>query len=690
MRDRLNSILLNPFFLSLIIGFAIICVLPDIFQKYKVEEVNHREMVFGSWSSIVPSDLDGDGYSEFLKFQYNQNEEPSFVVYSKDCLSMRQYNVPGRVIEGLSPWYFVGDYNQDGAVEVFMSSRKQDSIFLTVYDATNDSTLVSELLVGKLANYTEEQQFGFMFYGFGDSETGDKRYVYFVIDAFFYLQPRGVYRYDTENNILEKSPDMRVPPLVSSFLETKKGELTFINSYACDNGGMEHIPFSDNSSWLMVLDENMDFLFEPSAVEGVAGSTITYPFFQQNDTLINAFSFHFYGEGSHDFIRSFDRGGRMVDSVAIRDFTIKSLFEISFAGGRAILIQTGLLDYYLLYDDIHSLKKIDFNIEKDVYYFKSMDIDRDGEEEHIFCDMDKNFYVLRNDFSHPVQLITQNRFSSYNVLNASIVENGGQSNRFLIQNSGQEFVFDYQTNILYYLKYPLWIVILLMVRALVYLLNYAVRQNLERKHKMELQIRDLHLKSVRSQMDPHFTFNALNTVTASFMENDPKGAYEYILKFSKLLCGLFANPETVMSTLGEEIDFVKNYLEMQKIRYGENFFYIFDLDYTVDTNIPFPKMILQLICENAIKHGLFHKEGTGTVWLKVKSTKEGIQISIADNGIGREEARKYDNSTGRGMLLISEMITHYNETENGSLSMQLEDREFGGTVVSLRMIITSR
>jgi hypothetical protein len=683
MSVRLRDILLNPAFLSLLIGVGIVCLLPDIFQKYKVEEVNHREMVFGSWSSIVSSDLDGDGFSEFLKFQYNQNDEPSFVTYSKECLSVGQFNVQGRMIDGLPFWYFVGDYNSDGGMEVFVASRKQDSILLTIFDVVNDRTIVSERLVGLLENFEEEKQFGFNFYGFGDSEGGDEGCIYFCIDGFFNLQPRGVYRYDIENDLLEKSPAMRVPPLISSFLETDQGEMIFINNYACDNGGLEHIPYTDHASWLMVLDHNMDFLFEPSSVEGVAGSTISYPFIKGNDTLINAFSFHFHGEGSHDFVRSFDMKGALVDSAAIKDFTIKSLFEISNAGDRAVLIQTGLLDYYLLNDDIHAFEKIDFDLEEDIYYFKSLDIDRDGKEEHFFYDINKNFYVLRNDFSKPIQLITQNRYSPYNVINASIIEYGGQGNRFLIQNGDREFIFEYQKNPLYYLKYPIWLLIIVLVRALVYLLNFTVRRNLERKYKMELQIRDLHLKSVRSQMDPHFTFNALNTVTATFMEDNPKGAYEYILKFSKLLRGLFANPETVMSTLDEEIDFVKNYLEMQKIRYGDNFYCIFELDPDIDTQIPFPKMIMQLICENALKHGLFHKEGPGTLWVKVKSSETGIKISIEDNGIGREKARKYSNSTGRGMHLISEMIKHYNETENGSLSMQVEDREFGGTVVVL-------
>lgn len=165
------------------------------------------------------------------------------------------------------------------------------------------------------------------------------------------------------------------------------------------------------------------------------------------------------------------------------------------------------------------------------------------------------------------------------------------------------------------------------------------------EHKNELQLEKINLeknvnqsklKAIKSQMNPHFFYNALNTIQSFILSNDKKQALNYLSKFSVLTRTILEMTEKESISIAEEIKTLSLYLDIEKARFEEDFSYEIRLEKDVDTeNCKIPTMLLQPYVENAVKHGLLHKNGQKTVVIHFKKEAFLLKITIDDNGIGR-------------------------------------------------------
>ena len=113
-------------------------------------------------------------------------------------------------------------------------------------------------------------------------------------------------------------------------------------------------------------------------------------------------------------------------------------------------------------------------------------------------------------------------------------------------------------------------------------------------------------------------------------------------------------------SLSEEIEFTLNYLELEKIRFKDNFEYYIDIGKNVDQNKKVPKMIIQNYAENAVKHGLKHKKSNRKLWIKITSENKNVRIVVEDNGVGREKAIQSEQfSTGKGLKIMNTIYDLY-------------------------------
>jgi LytS/YehU family sensor histidine kinase len=193
----------------------------------------------------------------------------------------------------------------------------------------------------------------------------------------------------------------------------------------------------------------------------------------------------------------------------------------------------------------------------------------------------------------------------------------------------------------------------LFVFAFILLIRRIQRVQLQQKFKAEKRMAELQLLSLRNQMDPHFTFNVLNTIGAAILQNKNEESYNLLLKFSKMIRTTVSSSDQICRSLQEELDFVKNYLDLQLIRCNGCFKFTIDVDKHIDPLQPLPKMILQTYVENALKHGLIPKKSGGL--LKISAIKENgrISLTIEDNGVGRQQAQINGTlSTGVGLKIM--------------------------------------
>jgi sensor histidine kinase YesM len=165
----------------------------------------------------------------------------------------------------------------------------------------------------------------------------------------------------------------------------------------------------------------------------------------------------------------------------------------------------------------------------------------------------------------------------------------------------------------------------------------------EYQHKLN----EVTFAALRSQMNPHFIFNALNTIQGFVYSNDKKSASSYLGKFSQLIRKILDSSNKQTITLEEEIEILQLYTDIEKARFGESLNVTINIDPALDLeSILIPPMLIQPYVENAIKHGLFHKPEEKTLIIRVSKAEEqdAVEVVIDDNGIGRERSKEINKS----------------------------------------------
>ena len=196
------------------------------------------------------------------------------------------------------------------------------------------------------------------------------------------------------------------------------------------------------------------------------------------------------------------------------------------------------------------------------------------------------------------------------------------------------------------------------------------------KANIEKQIITLEQKALRMQMNPHFIFNALNTIKGYYSEGNDEKAGDFISKFSTLLRMLLENTEQIIP-LSTEIKMLYLYIDLIKIRYKNGFEYKIEVDPAIHQDeVAIPTLLLQPIGENAIIHGLSPKKGHG--FLLVSFYKKGNQLEcvVKDNGIGRiasAEKQKHKLHESKAIEITKERLNLLENDENIKADLVLED-----------------
>lgn len=146
---------------------------------------------------------------------------------------------------------------------------------------------------------------------------------------------------------------------------------------------------------------------------------------------------------------------------------------------------------------------------------------------------------------------------------------------------------------------------------------------------------------LRSQMNPHFLFNSLNSIKHFIINNEPRNAIRYLNKFSKLIRKILESSTTKEITLEEELETVELYMNIENTRFNENVDFRVEIAPEINpATVKIPSLILQPFLENALWHGLSTKEGEKQVRLIIQQDSPGVlSLIIRDNGIGREASK---------------------------------------------------
>lgn len=195
----------------------------------------------------------------------------------------------------------------------------------------------------------------------------------------------------------------------------------------------------------------------------------------------------------------------------------------------------------------------------------------------------------------------------------------------------------------------------------------------------EGQLALLQLKTLSNQMNPHFIFNALNSIKAYLIVNDQENAIFYLNKFSKLVRHILESLREDYITLKEELDIINIYINLENMRFAYSINFELSVSEEINTEeIRIPTLILQPFIENALIHGLLPKSGSRTLSVAVFKSEEDVIITIIDNGIGREAAQA--NKNGKvfikksiGLRIVNERLNLYNKKHDFLMRYDIED-----------------
>jgi len=245
----------------------------------------------------------------------------------------------------------------------------------------------------------------------------------------------------------------------------------------------------------------------------------------------------------------------------------------------------------------------------------------------------------------------KHHFYARTTLNGEIIEAGSSQFAFTIKRP-------------FYQTWWFWIVAALLVQFMIYRIINAINKK-SREKAMAVRLQQAEYASLKQQaftslMNPHFIFNALNSVQHYINKQDRQSANKYLSDFATLIRKSFDSAQQSFVALEEELDTIRLYLQLEQMRFPGKFDYTIDIDNsTAEEDWMLPSMMLQPFLENAVLHGLMPLSGKGQITINARSGNDSLVITITDNGIGMEKSRSLRSGAkhkSKGMQLIRERI----------------------------------
>lgn len=222
----------------------------------------------------------------------------------------------------------------------------------------------------------------------------------------------------------------------------------------------------------------------------------------------------------------------------------------------------------------------------------------------------------------------------------------------------------------------------------------GIRRAASLRTEYEIRLNELEMSALRTQMNPHFIFNCLNTINSYINSNQKAQANHYITRFARLIRLILENSRQRRIPLSKELEALRLYVELEALRFEGRFTYNFHIDDSLDEdNVEVPPLILQPFVENAILHGILPGGKQGAISVRVQQRDGKLVYEVEDNGIGRAAAAKLSAESAlkkesHGMAITGKRIELFNR-EHGmeGAAVRVEDLAHDGQAAGTRVTI---
>ena len=227
-----------------------------------------------------------------------------------------------------------------------------------------------------------------------------------------------------------------------------------------------------------------------------------------------------------------------------------------------------------------------------------------------------------------------------------------------------------------------WAIAILLLSIVVWLLARRHERKRNRRAMLALQRekmqKELQINAIRLKSIPHFNSNVISGIEYFVMNHSVEEASYYLGLYSKFTNSTLIDIDRPARSVEEEVEYVKNYLKLEKMRYGDKLSYTIHVDKEVLPQTLLPNMLLHTYCQNAIKHGISPKDGPGNVTIEIsKKTVDGRQcivVKVSDDGIGRKAAATLStDSTKKGLTILMDQVALHNQTNPHPIRQHVTD-----------------
>ncbi|MCF8372513.1 MAG: histidine kinase [Bacteroidales bacterium] len=683
VRKVLTKTLTHPIVLTIIFGLAIIFVLPFNFKKINFEPVDSNKLSKGT--QIIMNDLDNDGNTEQIIISFNSSIDLLPVIQVQDLSGANygQWNMKGNWLDIHNPIF--GDYDSDGYTEIYVVTKSADSLFLNGIELLGDQGYFIKHRFVAISNINHHGSVDVSLIG-GElyNQTLDQnKDLYFILSSGFSKYPRNIFKYNIEQDSLTISPysGTGINSNISFSDIDSDNKIEIFGNVSALGNYTEYVPYKDSSCYLMVFDEDLKLKFEPIEFVGYPGNIIPYPFQQNDETFLLCLYLKWNVKTGKKFkLLLFSNRGDFLSELELPD-------DITLNGYSVLPLDfDGEIKYYLV-NRKGQLFEISFPLElhkvrnnfslSGVSFLERIyfDVDNNGENEVLLFGKDyQSILVLNKDLRLYTSIDIPNEPGYINRIYAFT---NADSKRFLYVQSGNKFFsFECIKNPLNPWQYPIYLTIFLFLYLFFYYLNLVQKRLAHEKYENEKQVLKLQYNSIKNQVDPHFTINVLNTIAGLYTTKRQGEAEKNIVSFSRLMHQSLMNSDKISLSLKEELEFCRNFIEIQKTRFNDCFSYSIELDENVDPSLEIPRMLIHTFVENAIKHGLIPRQGGGHLSIMIINSIKSIQVTITDNGIGRSGSQEHNtHGTGKGLEIIDSILDLYKKLSGKRIKYTITDKD---------------
>jgi hypothetical protein len=675
MRGRFNrntflfSVLTHPFFIGGLIWAGIYFAFKPNVEKYQVK---HIEDFDGRLSDNFFYDLDGDKLSERIRIDSKDTVQTKVLVY-KDMRIVDQYNLHYRVTEG--DYLAVFDYDRDDLMELAIFTQNEDSIFLNILNPFLEDPMIRADRFIDLEGENEFSVKNTVLIPIDAWGEGKKDF-YFAINTGHTKRPRNLYRYNIDLDSLVKSPKSGTPVGLYGWIDFDGDSVNeiYITGRATGNFPSEY-PYSDQFSWLMVYNRDLDFLFPPIKIGQYPSQLWAQPINSKDSTFLAVF-YEYMGTGQDtSALFLINKEGSVVRE---RKLTNSEYHENSMSvvfsepGGDIFLLnsQSGRIRIFN-----HRLERSDElwipgNSKNPIIL--SMDLNSDNVRDLFLFSGDHKLVVTSSDFREFT--VYPYPYGQINPVISRIYRKD-QQNLLYLQFKDYGQIIKIQQNPLYYLEVPLLILAWVGISFLIFGMYQIQRYRTNRTREQEKRIITLQMRAIKNQLDPHFTFNIINAMGGLYLSDINKEiSYEIFVKYAKLLRQTLVSSQQISISLKEELEMVGSYLDIENLRKDYGFEYKLDIDNTVDMETKIPRMLIFTFVENAIKHGIRSNDNQESfIHININKEKKGMKITIENSGPGLNTYAGKSNSTGMGLNILNEIAELYEKLEGRIISIKMKN-----------------